>query len=137
MHTRTVSFFIIATLAATTALAIACRDDTTAPRASATRADRAPSRITQPHVVPGADARAELRKANPLDWVGAAHNAALDAFLEELRQPGVLTKDICGHILDFSARDERVPADRPAIVNRLSSAARRDVARKALAADPL
>jgi hypothetical protein len=137
MHTRAVSSFIIATFAATTALALACRDDTTAPGASAPRADRAPSRITQPHVVPGADARAELRKANPLDWVGAAHNAALDAFLEDLGKPGVLTKDICGHILDFSARDERVPADRRAIVNRLSPAARRGAVRKALATSSL
>jgi len=137
MRPRTISFFLVTALATTAALAVACRDTATAPRGSAPGADRAPSRSTQPQLPAGVDIRAELRKANPMDWVGAAHNAALDAFLEELNKPGVLTRDICGHILDFSARDERVPSDRRAVANGLAASARRDVARKALARSPL
>jgi hypothetical protein len=69
-----------------------------------------------------------------MDWVGEAHNRALDAFRDELRRPGVLSRSLCGYLLTFVTSDARVPAERAPVRVALGAAARRDVARKSLAA---
>jgi hypothetical protein len=72
-----------------------------------------------------------------MDWVGVAHNRALDAFRDELREPGVLSRNLCSYLLTFVTSDARVPAERAAARAALSAAARREVARKGLAATEL
>lgn len=57
---------------------IACRDIVSSGRSSGSKEQRAPS----------SGVLARLKASNPHDWVGAEHNAAIDAFRNELKKPG-------------------------------------------------
>jgi len=137
-------------IAAGAGAVLACRDTGTAPPgavqsarsqsahavASADRTGR-PVQPVRPRQAPDPAARAKLHRRNPMDWVGEAHNRALDAFRDELRRPGVLSRSLCGYLLTFVTSDARVPVERAAARAALGAAARRDVARKGLAATEL
>jgi hypothetical protein len=82
-------------------------------------------------------ARARLHQRNQMDWVGTAHNRALDAFRDELRNPGVLTRNVCGYLQTFAAGDARVPAKHARAKAVLSVEARTNVAKKGLVATEL
>jgi hypothetical protein len=53
-----------------------------------------------------------VRERNKLDWVGLEHNKMINAWREEMRKPGVLTHNLCSHVVDFVTRDERLPVDK-------------------------
>jgi hypothetical protein len=82
-------------------------------------------------------AREQLHRNNPMNWVGIAHNRALDDLLKELRKPGVLSRDVCQYLLEFVSSDARVPVDRAGLRRAAGATARREVGRKALRATAL
>jgi hypothetical protein len=128
---------------------LSCRDSGTAPTEAAPpartlAAGPAPraggSERSMPTVRPAPGlvaARAHLHQRNQMDWVGAAHNRALDAFRDELRKPGVLTRSVCGYLLTFVAGDARVPAKHARAKAALNVEARGTAARKGLVATEL
>ena len=88
-----------------TASLVACRDTMTTGDA------RNVSRITPVASLSQRDAEtlARVHKRNPQDWSGAAHNKILDDWRHAMRQPGILTQNLCGYVVDFVARDDRLP----------------------------
>jgi hypothetical protein len=56
--------------------------------------------------------RQRLHGENKLDWVGVAHNRAIDDFRRELRKPGVISRRMCEYLADYSTRPERLPNER-------------------------
>jgi hypothetical protein len=128
---------------------LSCRDSGTAPPEAAQpaptlaagAAPRAGGSERSTQAVPPAPglvaARSHLHQRNQLDWVGAAHNRALDAFRDELREPGVLTRSVCGYLSTFVAGDARVPAKHARAKAALNAEARGNAARKGLAATEL
>lgn len=101
----------LAALVATATLASGCRDDSTVRDAGAPRAD---AEMTGPADVEMAASRGgdRLRRYNRQAWVGNAHNKAMDDFRKEMRQAGVLSRNICEHVLNFSMSAARAPAGR-------------------------
>src|SRR5689334_10701117 len=74
--------------------------------------DRSPDRAERPNMtaptrVATSEAIRRLHASNDYDWVGVAHNRALDDFRAELRKPGILTRNICAFIEDFVAYPQR------------------------------
>jgi hypothetical protein len=149
LHWRAHALGVVVAAAAGTVLS--CRDTGTAPPDAARSA-----RSQSAHAVPRADrtdppvqpvrprqaapdlvARGKLHRRNPMDWVGAAHNRALDAFRDELREPGVLSRSVCSYLLTFATSDARVPAEHARAKAALGAAARRRAASKGLAATEL
>lgn len=63
-------------------LMLSCRDVVTTDAPAVTKA---PSR---------ADARTRLHQRNKHDWVGVAHNKAIDEFRKELRKPGRIARNL-------------------------------------------
>jgi hypothetical protein len=59
-------------------------------------------------------ARQRLAKKNPSDWVGTGHNLILDDFRREMKRPGVLTRNVCGYLVDLVTRGDRLPSSRRA-----------------------
>jgi hypothetical protein len=88
----------------------ACRDSMTG---SDVRDDAKMTRIVS--VSPAAlQAQKRLHERNPHEWAGITHNKILDDWRRAMRQPGVLTHNLCGFVVDFVARDERLPRDKQA-----------------------
>jgi hypothetical protein len=92
-----------ATFVAAVSLVASCREaSTTPPRHTAVAAQ-----------LGGAAAPAvRVHQRNKLDWVGVAHNKMIDDWRKEMRKPGVLTHNLCSHVVDFVTRDERLPVDK-------------------------
>lgn len=87
-----------------------CRDSMTG---SDVRDDAKMTRIVS--VSPAAlQAQKRLHERNPHEWAGITHNKILDDWRRAMRQPGVLTQNLCGFVVDFVARDERLPRDKQA-----------------------
>lgn len=99
---RRVSLIALPLALGVVATGLACRDASTSNERTST-SDTDLQRLKEE--------RAPTAASGQLAWVGAAHNRALDDFRRDLRQPGVLTKDFCLFILDFMAREERIPRD--------------------------
>lgn len=96
-----VIFAGVSIVAPAAALLVACQDTFKAPTAS----NEARTRIT----ATASATRARVHKQNPHEWVGVAHNKALDDWRKEMRKPGVLTHNLCSYATDFATRDERFP----------------------------
>lgn len=95
-----------AAMVASSLLLVACRDD------AASSPNVARARRVAPRTEAGAthlDAKARIHQRNRHDWIGVAHNRALDDFRKQLRAPGILTKNLCDFVTDFSSRPERLP----------------------------
>jgi hypothetical protein len=90
---------------------LACRDSSTTVRTSGGGDNSNLSPIAGASA-PAIRARERIHEKNRYDWVGAAHNKALDDFRRELRRPGVLTRNLCEYAQSFAAREERNPRDR-------------------------
>ncbi len=120
MQHRLSALFVVAAIAMTGGLALACQDSqrTTAPP------------IQPPSTAIGAERRPE--RPNQFSWVGSAHNAALDAFRTELVKPEMRRLDVCSFILAFASSDARIPKGRAAPNGSLSLKGRRAAATKAL-----
>jgi hypothetical protein len=89
---------------------LACRDSMTG---SHLRDDVKMTRLVS--VSPaGLEAQKRIHARNPHEWAGVAHNKILDDWRLAMRQPGVLTHNLCGYVVDFVARDERLPRDKQA-----------------------
>src|SRR5437867_12154101 len=84
----------------TVAVLVSCRDTATPRRAEQLSNDAS---VTAPVGIPPAAVRARTRlhQRNPLEWVGLAHNRAIDDFRKELRKPGVLSGDMRQSIAGF------------------------------------
>lgn len=59
-------------------------------------------------------ARQRLVNKNPSDWVGTGHNLLLDDFRREMKKPGVLTRNVCGYLVDLVTRGDRLPSSKKA-----------------------
>lgn len=84
----------------------ACRDE------AASSPNVARARRVAPRTEVGAthlDAKARVHQRNRHEWIGVAHNRALDDFRRHLRAPGTLTKNLCDFVTDFASRPERLP----------------------------
>jgi hypothetical protein len=117
-------------LAVFSAIAIvACRDALTS------NDDRNDARMTPHRPISEAAIRArqQLHEQNTYDWVGVAHNKALDEFRNELRKPGILSRNMCAFVRSFSAQAERLPIGHRS----LDSLVRDEVARKSLRSSKL
>lgn len=73
--------------------------------------------VTSPTVTPNPvassspnNAKAYFHARNHLDWVGRAHNKALDDFAAMVREKGA-PKDLCTAIADFMSAAERLPGN--------------------------
>ena len=86
---------------------LACRESATS--VGDTRRTGAGPRFAQARGT-SAKARDRLHARNKEEWVGIAHNKAIDAFRHELRKPGVLTSDVCTFVLEFSVSTDRSDA---------------------------
>jgi hypothetical protein len=82
----------------------ACRDTATAANS------RDDVRMTpQTSVSPTAlQARQHIHARNAYDWAGNAHNKILDEWRRDMRKPGLLTQSLCGYVVDFVSRDDRL-----------------------------
>jgi uncharacterized protein with PIN domain len=56
------------------------------------------------------NAKQKLHRRNRFDWVGVAHNEAIEAFRQEMRDPTKGSKGFCKLLEEFLSRPERVPA---------------------------
>ena len=116
-------------VAALAALALAgCNDGDDAPARRNDALMTAPPSITAVR----SNAPEQVKMRNQFALVGRAHNRAMEDFRAELRKPGVLTSNICEHVLEFAARDERLPED-----HRIARALRRDLAASGARNSPL
>lgn len=86
MNTRAIRLVAWFTPVATLALLLSCRDSATPDR---------PTLATAPG---RADARTRLHQRNKYDWVGVAHNRAIDDFRQELRKPGRIARNLCEYL---------------------------------------
>jgi hypothetical protein len=59
-------------------------------------------------------ARERLMKKNPSEWVGTGHNLLMDDFRREMKKPGVLTRNVCGYLIDLVTRGDRLPSSKRA-----------------------
>lgn len=91
-----------------TASIMACHEEPTA-----ARSEPGEARITLAPSAAAARERERLSARNPQDWVGKAHNKALDDFRKELRRPGAMTKEFCARLKDYVVHQDRIPRDRP------------------------
>jgi hypothetical protein len=55
-----------------------------------------------------ASAAEHLAARNKHSWVGRSHNKALDAIRDELRRPGVLSRNLCSYMMDFITHPDRI-----------------------------
>lgn len=74
-------------------------------------------------ISPQDDPKAKFRAKNHLDWVGRAHNKALDDFAAMVAKKGP-PQNFCETLVDFMSAEERLPADK----GRTDGAARRAAA---------
>lgn len=80
------------------ALAIACRDSAVSdPPQDGTVGVRAAD-----SAIASLQARGEVHRRNPHDWVGVEHNRMLARFQSELAKPGVLSRNTCDYLLDLA-----------------------------------
>lgn len=56
----------------------------------------------------GAEAKRRFHAGNRSDWVGVAHNRAMDEYRARLRS-GVVSRDLCNDLAEFSADPRRLP----------------------------
>jgi hypothetical protein len=68
--------------------------------------------------------RKRVHERNKEEFVGVAHNKALDDFRRELRKPGTLTKNVCDYVLTFATHEDRLPTN-----NRVDEGVRSHAAR--------
>lgn len=59
---------------------------------------------------PSTNARADFHARNHLDWVGRAHNKALDDFAAMVKAKGA-SKDLCAAVIAFMSAPERMPGN--------------------------
>lgn len=90
------------------------------------------TRVTVPTSIDAASVRARefLLRQNAHDWVGVAHNRAIDDLRKAMSRPGILTRNVCDYLVDYIVRPERTPSRARA----LPIEARRQAARRGLAA---
>jgi hypothetical protein len=108
---RPIAYIAPAALGLAIAAVAACRDSLTAEKTVSAPDD---ARVTAPANIPAtiARARARLHDRNKYDWVGRAHNRAIDDFRAELRKPGIMTGRMCEFLADFVTSPERIPSQR-------------------------
>ena len=58
------------------------------------------------------DARAKFHRLNYADWVGRAHNKALDEFFAAMLSDQTTGKDFCARVLEFMSEAARVPSEK-------------------------
>lgn len=59
-------------------------------------------------------ARAKLHEQNSYDWIGRAHNKALDDLRQEVKKPGVV-RSLCRYLADFATKSDRLPKEKRAL----------------------
>lgn len=78
-----------------------------------------PSTTTSPSVAIGAasihgdtpeDAKGKFHRTNHADWVGKAHNKALDEFFAKMIADKGTPQDFCARLLEFTSHPARLPA---------------------------
>jgi hypothetical protein len=78
--------------------------------------DAGPESFRSGRAAPGAarsgDAKEQLHQRNRYDWVGLAHNQAIEDFRREMRDPRTGNKGFCKHLEEFLTRPERTPSSR-------------------------
>lgn len=114
-------------MALTLATLVACRDALTS--GGPTVSDDAQMTLTPIVSDAAVRARSKLRERNAYDWVGVAHNRALDDIRTEMRKPGRRTRNLCDYALDFVTNPDRLPAGK----RHLRSATQRESAIAGLA----
>jgi hypothetical protein len=95
------------------------------PSSSAARAQGAASARADA----GDEARRRFHAINRHDWVGLAHNRAIDEFRAGLRR-GEISHDLCNDLVEFASAAERLPAEARATTG--SRVQRRKLARRGL-----
>lgn len=71
------------------------------------RSGRAPAAAAR-----SGDAKEQLHRRNRYDWVGLAHNQAIEEFRREMRDPRNGNTGFCKHLEEFLGRPERTPSSR-------------------------
>jgi hypothetical protein len=107
---RLVAYIAPPLLALGMTMMVSCRDATTS-----NRAERMPGKsgVTRADTAAAAhNERARLHERNRADWVGVAHNHALDDFRKEMRKPGTLSHSLCKYIAAFASEPDRFPPEK-------------------------
>lgn len=107
MNRPHVRSFAVGAVVITAAFALACSDRTNAPPPLTAPATNGTSRATS---YDKAAERGKAHRNNPSDWVGLAHNRALDDYRAKLRQ-GQVSRDVCNDLVEFAADQARAPKD--------------------------
>lgn len=102
----------LATAAVALSMIVTSCRDTLSSDAKLGRPDDA--RVTRAVGIPSAavQALARLHAKNPHDWVGKAHNKALEDLRKEIQKPGILTRDLCTYVVSFIGDPARLPTDK-------------------------
>jgi hypothetical protein len=113
----------IMTVASTLALAgvatTSCRDSSTSTVTTAT------VQLTE-NRSGDASSRDRIHALNREDWIGEAHNRALDDFRKELRKSGKMPR-LCDYLADLVAREDHLPSDKRGRFTRNQTAQRDSV----------
>jgi hypothetical protein len=104
MHRSRVITLAILFVCACTAVLLACNDAETPPESTSVIG---PTRAASPRYQRDID-RSKAHEDNPMDWVGVAHNRALDDYFQALRS-GKPTRETCLALVEFMSDTARTP----------------------------